>query len=167
MIDKQSRPRKFPVAAGVLFGLGLGGFFDGIVLHQVLQWHHMVSSKYPPDTIENLRLNTLLDGIFHASTYVFVVLGLLMLWRTAHKSHLWWSSKLLLGTILMGFGMFNLVEGIVDHQVFGLHHVNETVPREQWIYWDVGFLIWGAAMLIGGWMLFRSGQKDSAGETVR
>ncbi len=26
-----------PVSAGVLFGLGLGGFPDGIVLHQVLQ----------------------------------------------------------------------------------------------------------------------------------
>ncbi len=26
----------FPVSAGVLLGLGLGGFFDGIVLHQIL-----------------------------------------------------------------------------------------------------------------------------------
>lgn len=43
----------------------------------------------------------------------------------------------------MGFGISNLVEGIVDHHLLGLHHVNETVPREQWIYWDVGFLIWG------------------------
>jgi uncharacterized membrane protein len=24
-------------------GLGLGGFLDGIVLHQVLQWHHMLT----------------------------------------------------------------------------------------------------------------------------
>lgn len=32
--------RSFPAAAGILFGLGLGGFFDGIVLHQILQWHH-------------------------------------------------------------------------------------------------------------------------------
>jgi hypothetical protein len=35
--------RVFPTEAGVFLGLGLGGFFDGIVLHQVLQWHHMVS----------------------------------------------------------------------------------------------------------------------------
>jgi uncharacterized membrane protein len=27
----------FPIPAGILFGLGLGGFFDGIVLHQVLR----------------------------------------------------------------------------------------------------------------------------------
>jgi hypothetical protein len=59
--------RHFPASAGILFGLGLGGFFDGIVLHQVLQWHHMVTSAgYPPTTVENLKLNTLLDGLFHA-----------------------------------------------------------------------------------------------------
>jgi uncharacterized membrane protein len=28
--------RRFPNEAGVFFGLGLGGFFDGIVLHQLL-----------------------------------------------------------------------------------------------------------------------------------
>lgn len=52
----------------------------------------------------------------------------------------------------MGFGVFSLVEGVVDHQLLGIHHVNETVPREEWIYGDVGFLAWGAAMLIGGWL---------------
>jgi hypothetical protein len=55
--------RHFPVSAGILFGLGLGGFFDGIVLHQLLQWHHMLSSWYPINSIENLELNTLWDGI--------------------------------------------------------------------------------------------------------
>lgn len=160
-----SRHRRFPVSAGILFGLGLGGFFDGIVLHQLLQWHHMVTSGgYPANTVANLELNTALDGLFHASTYAFVVLGLVLLWRTAHKSHMWWSGKMLMGTMLMGFGGFNIVEGIIDHQVLGLHHVNETVPFEQWIYWDIGFLIWGAAMLIGGWTLFRRGGHESPGE---
>lgn len=154
--------KRFPVSAGILLGLGLGGFFDGIVLHQLLQWHHMVSSAgYPPDSVRNLRINTFFDGLFHAGTYVFVVLGLFMLWRTAHRSHLWWSGKLLLGTILMGFGLFNVVEGIVNHHLLGLHHVNETVPASQWIYWDIGFLVWGAAMLAGGWALFRSGKRDT------
>jgi uncharacterized membrane protein len=156
--------RRFPTSAGILFGLGLGGFFDGIVLHQILQWHHMATSAgYPADSVENLRLNTLLDGLFHASTYIFVVLGLVILWRTAHRHHLWWSSKLLVGTMLMGFGVFNLVEGVVNHQILGLHHVDETVSRETWIYWDIGFLIWGAAMLLGGWLIFRAGKRESPG----
>ncbi len=152
--------RIFPTLAGILFGLGLGGFFDGIVLHQVLQWHHMLSSWYPINSIENLELNTFWDGIFHSSTYLFVVAGLFILWRHAHRRHLYWSNKLLIGTMLIGFGAFNVVEGLIDHQLVGFHHVNELVPIDQRIYWDIGFLAWGAAMLIGGWILKRSGQKD-------
>lgn len=146
----------FPRPAGILLGLGLGGFFDGIVLHQILQWHHMATSAgYPPDSVENLKLNTLLDGLFHAATYIFTLAGLVLLWRAARQRHSPWRASALLATLLMGFGLFNLVEGIVNHHILGLHHVNETVPRGQWIWWDAGFLIWGAAMLAGGWALWR------------
>jgi uncharacterized membrane protein len=49
----------FPLSAGILFGLGLGGFFDGIVLHQVLQWRHMLTQAgYPATSFENLEINT-------------------------------------------------------------------------------------------------------------
>ena len=168
MNDSDARPVGFPVAAGVLLGLGLGGFFDGIVLHQLLQWHHMLTSAgYPADSVENLRINTLWDGIFHASTYVFVVLALIVLWRHARRMHFVWSTKLILGTLLIGFGLFNVGEGIVNHQLLGLHHVNETVPREQWIYWDVGFLVWGAAMLVVGWLLPMAGRRATGASVDR
>jgi LPXTG-motif cell wall-anchored protein len=148
--------REFPISAGILFGLGLGGFFDGIVLHQILQWHHLLSSAgYPPDNVRNLQVNTLWDGLFHAATYIFVVLGLVILWRHSRQPHARWSWGLLPSTLLIGFGLFNLVEGLINHQLLGLHHVNETVPREQWIYWDLGFLAWGAAMLAGGGIWLR------------
>jgi uncharacterized membrane protein len=165
MTDHACTERRFPVAAGILLGLGLGGFFDGIVFHQILQWHHMATSAgYPADSLENLELNTTLDGVFHASTYIFTAVGLLILWHTARKPHFWWSGKLLFATILIGFGIFNLAEGIVDHHLLELHHVNETAPREQWIYWDTGFLIWGAGMLLLGWKLLRNGRRESPGE---
>lgn len=157
-IERTEQPGKqtFPLSAGIFLGLGLGGFFDGIVLHQILQWHHMVTSAgYPPTSVENLRFNTLLDGLFHALTYIFVAIGLALLWRDAHRPHVYWSGKLLIGSLLLGFGIFNVVEGIIDHQLLGIHHVNETVPPEQWIYWDLGFLLWGAAMIVGGWWLLR------------
>lgn len=154
--------RDFPTSAGIFFGLGLGGFFDGIVLHQILQWHHMATSAgYPADNLANLQFNTLLDGLFHACTYVFVLIGLVLLWKHAQRTALWWSGKLVVGSILWGFGVFNVVEGLIDHQLLGLHHVNETVAREQWIYWDMGFLAWGAAMVLAGWLLVRSGKAHS------
>jgi uncharacterized membrane protein len=162
-MDRYARQESdFPVAAGMLFGLGLGGFFDGIILHQVLQWHHMLTSAgYPPDSVQNLQVNTLWDGFFHLSTYFFVLLGLLLLWRAAHRTHVRWSGKLLAGTMLMGFGLFNVVEGIIDHHVLGIHHVNETVPPAQWLYWDIVFLVWGALMLLGGWWLLRRGRQET------
>ena len=154
---------EFPVSAGILLGLGLGGFFDGIVLHQVLQWHHMVTSAgYPPDSVDNLELNTLLDGLFHAATWLFAVAGLFILWRKARHVHVAWNAKYLCSTFLIGFGLFNLVEGLVDHQILGLHHVNETAPPEQWIYWDIAFLIWGAAMLAGGWLMLKAARRATA-----
>lgn len=151
--------RCFPTSAGLPFGLGLGGFFDGIVLHQVLQWHHMLSSRHPTDDLASFRLNTLWDGLFHGTTYVFVALGLLLLWRAAHRRHLYWSNRLLAGSLLVGFGLFNLVEGVVDHQLLGIHHVNEQVPPDEWLYWDLGFLAWGAVMLVAGWLLLRAGRR--------
>lgn len=170
MTIDQSAPRQahppagtFPKAAGIWLGLGLGGFFDGIVLHQILQWHHMVTSAgYPPTTVANLQFNTLLDGLFHAATYLFVAIGLALLWRAARRPHTTWSGRLLVGTLLMGFGLFNVVEGAINHHLLGLHHVNETVPPAQWIYWDLGFLLWGVAMLVGGWLLMRTGEGRMA-----
>jgi uncharacterized membrane protein len=162
MDDQRVTEKSFPIASGILLGLGLGGFFDGIVLHQVLQWHHMLTSAgYPADSVSNFQLNTLWDGFFHVSTYIFVLLGLFILWRAAHRTHMRWSGKLLAGTLLMGFGLFNLVEGIIDHHLLGIHHVNETVLRDQWIYWDIGFLVWGVLMLLGGWGLMRTGQHET------
>lgn len=113
-------------------------------------------------TSAGVLLNTLLDGLFHASTWLFTVAGLVIFWRHAHRRHVTWSTKLLAGSLLLGFGAFNVVEGLVDHQVLGLHHVNETVPPEQWIYWDIGFLIWGALMSLLGWVLLRAGRRDTA-----
>jgi uncharacterized membrane protein len=151
--------RHFPLSAGVLFGLGLGGFFDGIILHQVLQWHHMLSSWYPVNTLENLELNTFWDGLFHSATYLFVLAGLFILWRTAKTRHLYWSSDLLIGTMLIGFGAFNTVEGLINHHLLGIHHVNELVPESQRIYWDIGFIVWGVVMLVVGYFFVRRGQS--------
>jgi uncharacterized membrane protein len=150
--------------AGLLLGIGLGGFFDGIVLHQILQWHHMLTSQgnYPANTVAGLEVNTLWDGFFHAFTYVATIAGLFLLWSAARQRHATWSTKLLGGLLLMGWGSFNLVEGIVDHHILGIHHVNEKAPPAQWIWWDLGFLAWGAIMLVGGWRLARVGERDWA-----
>jgi len=157
----------FPTDSAVLFGLGLGGFFDGIVFHQILQWHHMVSSWYPPTSLENLRINTVWDGLFHSLTWLFVVAGIVLFWRRASSRQIYWSTELLLAGLLLGWGGFNLVEGVVDHALLGVHHVNETVPADRRLGWDLAFLGWGAVMVAAGWQLLRHGNAVRRGRQRR
>lgn len=138
------------MTGGVLLGLGLGGFFDGIVLHQILQWHHMISARHPPDSLGALKDNTLLDGLFHALTYLFTVVGVFMVWRNAPSER--GSAASFIGTLLLGWGLFNVVEGMINHQLLGLHHVRPG-PAQQ--AYDIGFLLWGAVMIAAGLWLIR------------
>jgi uncharacterized membrane protein len=144
-------PRPFRLPA-ILLGIGLGGFFDGIVLHQVLQWHHMLSTPNPPTSLDALELNTLADGLFHLGTWVVTLIGVGVLWRAAFLNPRLPASSYLVGGVLAGWGGFNLIEGLVDHHLLDLHHVR---PGPDQLLWDVAFLAWGAVMLIGGWWLMR------------
>ena len=151
-MDDSARPASSASATlpTILLGIGLGGFFDGIVLHQILQWHHMLSAHYPPDNVANLELNTLADGLFHASAWIFTSIGVFLLWAAMRRgARLGWHR--LVGGLLAGWGAFNVVEGIVDHQILGVHHVR---PGPDELLYDVAFLVWGGVMLVAGiWLL--------------
>ena len=155
--DERHRARQRSSAVPtVLLGIGLGGFFDGIVLHQILQWHHILSAHTPPDSLASLQINTLADGLFHGATWCVTTIGLLLLWAAVRGgAPLGWSG--LIGGLLAGWGGFNVVEGIIDHQILGVHHVR--AGPDEFLY-DMGFLIWGAIMLAIGVALLRQGSDD-------
>ncbi len=147
------------VAAGILIGAGLlAGFVDGILLHEILQWHHMVTSVRPATNLSNLEANTLADGLFHLGTWTLTVIGGVLLWRAGGRDDVPWSPKIFGGSLLLGAGLFNFIEGIVDHQILRIHHVK---PGPNQLAWDIGFLIFGAGLALVGWILLRSGQKES------
>lgn len=145
------------ITAGIFLGLGLGGFFDGILLHQILQWHHMLSSVRPATTVAELKLNMMWDGFFEAATWLMTVTGVIFLWR-AGKNNVPWSSNVFTGSILVGAGSFNVIEGLIDHQILGIHHVK---PGANELLWDLGFLALGAIITLAGWILIRTGTKTS------
>jgi uncharacterized membrane protein len=144
-------PRRLIVAATVL-GVGLGGFFDGIVLHQILQWHHMVSTPVPPSTVDALEVNTLGDGLFHGATWIVTVAGVFLLASADGQRREPHGRRILVGGLLLGWGLFNVVEGLMDHVVLGLHHVR---PGPDEVAWDLAFLVWGALMILAGRALIR------------
>jgi uncharacterized membrane protein len=153
-------------APGILLGVGLGGFVDGIVLHQLLQWHHMLTSTdtdrigvryYPANTVAGLRMNTVWDGVFHVVAWLFVLGGLGLLYsRVTRDRRTAWTSRALWGWILVGWGVFNLVEGVIDHEILGVHHVRGG-PHQMW--WDLGFLALGAVLAGIGWAVQRGAAR--------
>lgn len=152
-------PRRSIAIPGVLLGLGMGGFIDGIVLHQILQWHQMLSTtdEFGAETLSNMEANVTADGFFHVVTWVLVAVGLAMLWRTA-RDGIWgqtWRSPL--GWMAVGWGVFNLVEGLVDHHVLQIHRVRPDAANP--LAWDIGFLALGAVLVVGGWLLQRSDNR--------
>lgn len=158
MTGQGARHRGALLAAGVLLGTGLGGFVDGILLHQLLQWHNMLSSVVPPTDLVAMKVNMVWDGLFHSFTWVMTVVGLGLLWRAGQRPDVPWSTRTFVGALLIGWGLFNSIEGLIDHQWLGIHHVH---PGEHQLAWDVGFLLLGVLLIGGGGLLVRAGREDS------
>jgi uncharacterized membrane protein len=59
------------------------------------------------------------------------------------------------GLLLTGWGLFNVVEGIVDHHILQVHHVRDDLGGP--LVWDLGFLVFGIALIVAGWSLHRRG----------
>lgn len=147
------------ISAGVMLGAGLGGFVDGISLHQILQLHNMLSARIPPNDLVSAKVNMYWDGLFHAAVWVMTAIGLAILWRAGQRRDVPWSGRTFLGSLVSGWGLFNLIEGVIDHLVLGIHHVYEYTDNH--LPWDLAFLASGVVLLLGGWALMRSGCNDA------
>lgn len=132
--------------AGFILGLGLVGAIDGILFHQLLQWHHMIDS---PD----LQLEIFTDGLFTALFSAKLVWGGMKIFRDARRNELGDSWKIFLGGIFLGGGTFNLAEGIIDHHILQVHRVKPTAENP--LLYDLAFLAIGLLLVIIGFMIKR------------
>lgn len=144
------------IAAGLLLGMGLGGFLDGIILHQVLQWHQMISNVVVPDTLLKKEINMFWDGIFHLFTWSMTVIGLVLLWKLFFKKDVIISSWIFAGSLIMGWGIFNALDSIFNHYIFQLHNVREQTENPQ--LYNLMFLLFSVILLFTGWLLISSGK---------
>ena len=144
--------------AGILLGIGLGGFVDGIALHQILQWHNMLSNWLPPTTMEAMQRNMVWDGLFHAFVWLVTLIGIFLLWSAAYQQETMPALGAFIGQLLFGWGVFNLVEGIIDHQILGVHYVRQ-VPN--YTVYNLTFLaVGGVLFLLVGWLLMKTSRRD-------
>jgi uncharacterized membrane protein len=140
-------------SVALILGIGTGGFIDGIVLHQILQWHEMISAKLPPTTYVAKSINMFWDGVFHAVTLAVTFVGIVRLWKLLHRDDVDRSRNLLAGGLLAGWALFNIVEGLFDHHLLKLHNVRERTPDVE--AWNYGFLLFSVVLLIAGLLIAR------------
>lgn len=140
--------------ASMILGIGLGGFIDGIWLHQILQWHEMLSNKIAVDTVIGKSVNMFWDGVFHFFCLMVVLTGVILLWKLLFRADVNRSKKLFSGGLFLGWGLFNIVEGIIDHHILKLHYVKQISQYPD--LWNILFLGISALMLvIGGILVYK------------
>jgi uncharacterized membrane protein len=139
--------------AGYLIGFALGGFFDGILLHQILQWHHLLSGVQA-EALRDLRLQILADGLFHGLMYILAAAGLWMLYRSRKEFTGVPADRNLVADILIGFGVWHVLDAIVSHWLAGIHRIRMDVPEP--LVWDLGWLVlFGLPPLVIGLLMKR------------
>ncbi|HVF69001.1 MAG TPA: DUF2243 domain-containing protein [Xanthomonadales bacterium] len=156
--------KKSPIiSSGVILGTGLGGLIDGILLHQIFQVHSMFSAKLPLNTLVNVKVNMFWDGIFSWLCWVICLIGVITLFRTARNQKNLWSGKVLTGAMLLGWGLFNFVEGLLDHHLLGIHHVVERLGIS---LFDYIFLGSGIFLIMVGSALMKSYKRVTSDVTL-
>lgn len=152
-----------------MLGIGMGGFVDGILFHQLLQLHNMLSAKFPVRKVDirtlavNLEINMFWDGLFHVFTWMMTAIGIGMLWHAVRRPDASLSTKTFIGGLALGWGLFNLVEGIIDHHLLHIHHVTETSNH---LVWDLTFLGAGIALILAGLWLIRTDKRATSSSSL-
>lgn len=129
--------------AGILFGLGLVGFIDEAVFHQLLHWHHF----YDKSTSD---IGLVSDGLFHAFSW-FATIGSSFMLADLHRRNAFWLKRWI-GGILLGGGTFQLYDGIIQHKWMRLHQIryNVDIRPYDWV-WNLiaaGMIIVGMILIV-------------------
>jgi uncharacterized membrane protein len=104
--------------------------------------------------MEAMADNMQWDGFFHAAVWLLTTIGVYWLLMDARRGLPLPDGKAFTGLLLLGWGLFNLVEGIIDHHILGLHHVRDLpahVPLYDWLFLAIG----GVGFILLGWMMAR------------
>ncbi|NSX03807.1 DUF2243 domain-containing protein [Cupriavidus gilardii] len=142
-----AHPRAFEWA-GYTLGFAMSGFFDGILLHQILQWHHLLSG-IERGALGDLRVQVMADGVFHALMYVIAAIGLWLLYRSRDAFAVPHAPRRLLANFWIGFGVWHVVDAVLSHWITGIHRIRMDSPNP--LLWDLLWLfLFGIIPLIVG-----------------
>lgn len=110
----------------------------------------MLTQVEPRQTVAGLELNTLGDGLFHLFVWMMTLAGVIALWLAAKRDDVPLSTSTFVGSVAIGAGLFNIVEGIIDHHLLQIHHVK---PGTNQLAWDISFIAIGILAVGVGWLI--------------
>jgi uncharacterized membrane protein len=147
-VHNQANLLKRNLFSGVLFGIGLAAFIDETVFHQLLHWHHFYDKS-------TTALGLVSDGVFHAFSWFATIASLFMFADLRRKSAL--NFLRWLGGVFLGYGLFQLYDGTVQHKVMRIHQIRYNVDILPYdMIWNAVAL---ASVIIGFRLLSRSRSK--------
>lgn len=129
--------------AGILVGIGVAGFIDETIFHQLLHWHHFYDKSTP-------TVGLVSDGLFHAFSWACIVGGLFLfadIRRRGTYRHL----RFLAG-FCFGLGGFQLYDGTIQHKLMRLHQIRYHVSV---VPYDLVWNVLAAIVLVVGIVLYR------------
>jgi uncharacterized membrane protein len=100
--------------AGILMGIGVAGFVDETVFHQILHWHHFYDLSTP-------SWGLISDGLFHAFSW-FCIIGGFFIFADLRRRTAWRPTWHVSG-FLFGLGGFQLWDGTIQHKWWHLHEI--------------------------------------------
>jgi uncharacterized membrane protein len=104
--------------------------------------------------MEAVSRNMVWDGQFHLVMWLVTLAGVFILRSETHTQLRHQPTVAFVGQLLLGWGMFNVVEGVLDHHVLDLHHVRDLpvhLPIYDWLFLavgGVGFVALGSMLLV-------------------
>ncbi|WP_432482202.1 DUF2243 domain-containing protein [Kineococcus esterisolvens] len=132
-------------------GVGLAAFVDEVVFHQLLHWHHF----YDRSTLE---VGLVSDGLLHAGGWIATVAGLFLFADLQRRRAT--SRARVVGGVLLGWGAFQVYDGVVHHKVLDLHQIRygvELLPYD--LAWNGAGLL---GVLAGAAVLARARRRERA-----
>lgn len=140
--------------SGLLFGLGLIGFIDETIFHQLLHWHHFYDKS-------TTQIGLISDGLFHAFSW-FATIGSLFMFAHLRRLNAL-RLKRWIGGVFLGSGSFQLYDGTVQHKIMRLHQIRYT---NNVIFYDVIWNIGAIILLLVGIFLTLQSRKELHNEHV-
>jgi uncharacterized membrane protein len=121
----------------------------------------MLSNKLPPIDLVAKSVNMFWDGVFHAFTLIVTTIGIFFLFSLLSRRDVIISKRLFIGGMVLGWGLFNIVEGVIDHHILKLHNVREISDNVD--AWNYGFLVVSVFMIVGAvWAIFSDSKLSNS-----